>query len=273
MIAKTRTIVELQGVWRCFAGRQHPLFRNLHLQISAGEVVAIVGRSGCGKSTLLNLVSTLDRPERGVVKVHGAPLIRHPASNLKVGYLFQQPALLPWASVLSNALLGVRCNGGVHDEDRDRARAMLAAFGLEGRDGDRPHRLSGGECQRVALAQSLLVEPDLLLLDEPFSSLDVPTRLGLERVVLDVTRQNTARGHARATVIVTHDLEEAVVLADRVLVLGRIAGGTPSAVIGEMTVVGLEDRDPVGSRRSPVVAAYVDQIMALLASERRGDEP
>src|SRR5471032_1935975 len=176
----------------------------LHLDIRAGEFVALLGRSGSGKTTLLRALAGLDRITSGTLEV--------PQARAAV---FQEPRLMPWKRAWRNVTLGMRIA-----EPRERARQALEEVGLAHRENAWPSTLSGGEAQRVALARALVREPQLLLLDEPFASLDALTRLKMHDLVLSLWR-----AHSPAVLLVTHDVDEAIALADRVLVLGggRIA--------------------------------------------------
>ena len=203
--------VEVSGLTRRFGdpqGEVRTVLDGLDLSIRPGEFVALLGASGCGKSTLLRILADLDREITGNVSV---------AQARAVG--FQAPRLLPWKKVWRNVVLGLpRADG------RARAEEALAEVGLSHRVDVWPKVLSGGEAQRVALARSLVREPDLLLLDEPFSALDALTRLTARDLVADLWQR-----HGCAVLLVTHDVEEALVLADRVLVMdqGRIAHDAP----------------------------------------------
>ncbi|MDL5160121.1 ABC transporter ATP-binding protein [Actinomycetospora termitidis] len=194
--------VEVRNLSRRFG--EHVVIDGLDLHIEPGEFVALLGASGCGKSTLLRILADLDRDITGDVSV---------ARGRAVG--FQAPRLMPWKRVWRNVVLGLPGR-----PDRERAEAALAEVGLSHRVDVWPKVLSGGEAQRVALARSLVREPDLLLLDEPFSALDALTRLTARGLVDELWQR-----HRCAVLLVTHDVEEALVLADRVLVMdrGRIA--------------------------------------------------
>ncbi|TWF77374.1 sulfonate transport system ATP-binding protein [Pseudonocardia hierapolitana] len=207
-IAGQLTAVRARGLTRGFDGRA--VLDGVDLDVRAGEFVALLGRSGSGKSTLLRALAELDDG------VAGSGELEVPAERAVV---FQDSRLLPWARVLDNVVLGL---GGA--EARDRGRAALAEVGLAGRERAWPNELSGGEQQRVALARSLVREPALLLADEPFGALDALTRIKMH----DLLRELYDR-HRPAVLLVTHDVEEAVTLADRVLVLdaGRVAVDRP----------------------------------------------
>jgi len=198
----TETVVRLRGVSRAFG--DVVVLDHLDLDLRAGEFVALLGHSGSGKTTLLRALAGLDPGVTGEIRTGGTPAV-----------VFQDPRLLPWRSVLQNVALGLR--------DRDpqtRARRALAEVGLEGREDAWPRQLSGGQRQRVALARALVREPDLMLLDEPFSALDALTRVSAQALVNELWQR-----HQPAVLLVTHDVEESLLLADRVLIVdgGRIA--------------------------------------------------
>jgi NitT/TauT family transport system ATP-binding protein len=216
--------IELRGVTKRFTtpgGAVYTALRDLDLEVAPGEFCAVVGPTGCGKSTTLTLVSGLERPSAGEVLVHGKPV---GGTTPGVGFVFQTDAVLPWKSVLDNVAIGPRFRGTPRAEANLRARDWLRRVGLAGFEDRYPHQLSGGMRKRVALAQSLINEPRILLMDEPFSALDVQTRAIMSNELLelwDLTRP--------AVVFVTHDLEEAIALADKVVVLTAGPGGTVKA--------------------------------------------
>jgi NitT/TauT family transport system ATP-binding protein len=206
-------VIELDGAAKRFrsAGGVHTAVRDLHMRVGPGEFVAVVGPTGCGKSTTLSLVSGLEPASEGRVLVHGREVDGIPDG---VGYMFQNDAVLPWRSVLDNVAAGPRYRGASRREARERARDWVARVGLAGFEGYYPHQLSGGMRKRVALAQTLVNEPSVLLMDEPFSALDVQTRGLMQDELLRLWS-----GSGAAVVFVTHDLEEALVLSDRVVVM------------------------------------------------------
>ncbi|WP_027862243.1 ABC transporter ATP-binding protein [Marmoricola sp. URHB0036] len=185
--------------------------RDVTLDIAAGEFVAVVGPTGCGKSTTLSLVSGLEPASRGTVRVHDAPVTGIPDG---VGYMFQADAVLPWKNVLDNVALGPRYRGMPKRDAEAKARDWIERVGLTGFEDRYPHQLSGGMRKRVAMAQTLITEPSLLLLDEPFGALDVQTRELMQDELLELWS-----GTGAAVVFVTHDLTEAISLADRVVVM------------------------------------------------------
>lgn len=193
-------------------GATHAVLRNVNLDVQTGRFVSIVGPSGCGKSTLLNVVAGLASASEGDVMVEGRP-IDGPRSGL--GYLFQRDALLPWKTVFDNVALGLRFHRFGRHEVSERAQHWIERVGLHGFGQHFPAQLSGGMRKRAALAQVLAVEPKLLLMDEPFSALDVQTRRLMEEDLLSI-----CRGDAGLTVLfVTHDLDEAISLSDEVVVM------------------------------------------------------
>ena len=185
--------------------------RDVTLDIAAGEFVAVVGPTGCGKSTTLSLVSGLEPASRGTVRVHDTPVTGIPDG---VGYMFQADAVLPWKNVLDNVALGPRYRGTPKRDAEAKARDWIERVGLTGFEDRYPHQLSGGMRKRVAMAQTLITEPSLLLLDEPFGALDVQTRELMQDELLELWS-----GTGAAVVFVTHDLTEAISLADRVVVM------------------------------------------------------
>ena len=219
--------VSFRGVGQTFATRDGPVeaLRDVGFDIARHEFVAILGPSGCGKSTLLRMVAGLLTPTRGHVSVFGLP-VSEPRDD--VGIVFQKPTLLPWASVEDNILFPARHKrGGVSREDRARAAELIALIGLEGFEKRLPDELSGGMQQRVGIARALHMDPDILLMDEPFSALDALTR---EEMGFELSRIFEAR---RKTVLfITHSVSEAAILADRVVVLT----GRPGTLAADMPV-------------------------------------
>ncbi len=213
--------IDLQNVTKRFttpSGSSYTAIRDLTLQVAPGEFCAIVGPTGCGKSTTLTLVSGLEHPSAGKVEVHGKQVI---GITPGVGFMFQTDAVLPWKSVLDNVIMGPRFRGTDKVNAIASAKDWIRRVGLAGFEDRFPHQLSGGMRKRVALAQSLINEPAVLLMDEPFSALDVQTRAIMSNELLelwDVTRP--------AVIFVTHDLEEAIALADKVVVMTAGPGGT-----------------------------------------------
>jgi NitT/TauT family transport system ATP-binding protein len=225
--AITTAVIELDNVAVRFptpGGAVHTALRDLDLRVGAGEFCAIVGPTGCGKSTTLTLISGLEQPSAGEVRVDGS---RVRSVGDDIGFVFQNDAVLPWKSVLDNVALGPKFRGASRTAAIARARDWLRRVGLSGFEDRYPHQLSGGMRKRVALAQTFINEPQILLMDEPFSALDVQTRTLMGDELLKLWSSISA-----SVVFVTHDLEEAIALADRVCVL--TAG--PATVKGIYTI-------------------------------------
>jgi ABC-type nitrate/sulfonate/bicarbonate transport system ATPase subunit len=222
----TRALLEVEGVSKTFGGRQ-PLetLRDVSLYVDDGEFVSIIGPSGCGKSTLFNLIAGVEPQSAGRLAVQGET--DPDARRLSVGYMFQQDLLFPWRTLIDNAALGLQVSRSMSREDaRRRVQEMLPRFGLQGFESHRPSELSGGMRQRVALLRTLLLERPLLLLDEPFASLDALTRRELQRWL-----RETWRTGGQAALLVTHDIREAVYLSDRVYVMSPLPGSVVEEVV------------------------------------------
>jgi sulfonate transport system ATP-binding protein len=236
-VAPQRPVARTRGLARAFGERR--VLDGLDLDIERGEFVALIGRSGSGKSTLLRALAGIDRGVEGELTVAG-----------EIAVAFQEPRLVPWKRVLANIMLGLD-----HDDPAAAARAALSEVGLTERAGAWPLTLSGGEAQRASLARALVREPDLLLLDEPFSALDALTRITIHRLVIDLWTR-----HRPGVLLVTHDVDEALLLADRVLVLadGRIAHESPV------------DRPRPRHRDHPDIIALRTTLLAALGVTQEG---
>jgi NitT/TauT family transport system ATP-binding protein len=209
-----RPLIELIKATKRFpgaGGTVHTAVRELTMAVAPGEFVAVVGPTGCGKSTTLSLVSGLQPASAGQVLVNGAQVAGIPDG---VGYMFQSDAVMPWRSVLDNVASGPRFRGAGKAEAREQAADWVDRVGLAGFEGYYPHQLSGGMRKRVALAQTLVTNPRILLMDEPFSALDVQTRANMQDELLRLWA-----GSGAAVIFVTHDLDEAIALADKVVVM------------------------------------------------------
>jgi NitT/TauT family transport system ATP-binding protein len=221
-------------------GAPYTAVKDVSLAIGEGEFVSVVGPTGCGKSTLLNVAAGLLKPSSGTVRVFGEPLA---GINRRAGYMFQADALMPWRSALANVTAGLEFRGVADEEARRRGEDWLARVGLAG-FGDRyPHQLSGGMRKRTALAQLLILDPQILLMDEPFSALDIQTRQLMENELLDLWSANR-----KSVIFITHDLEEAISLSDRVVV---ISAGPEARPIGEFAIDLLRPRDVAEIRLTP----------------------
>ena len=206
--------IEIQGVSRRFVsphGKVVPALRDFNLTVRQGEFCAIVGPTGCGKSTTLGLITGLGRPSSGTVRVWGRPV---EGIDPRIGFVFQTDAVFPWRNVLDNVTAGPIYRGEERKKAHARAMDWVRRVGLAGFEHHYPHQLSGGMRKRVALAQTFINEPQLLLMDEPFSALDVQTRAVMQDELLTLWGS-----HGGCVVFVTHDIDEAIALADRVIVL------------------------------------------------------
>jgi NitT/TauT family transport system ATP-binding protein len=237
------------------SGGVYTALRTLDLQVAPGQFAALVGPTGCGKSTTLALIAGLEPPSAGEVRVGGRPV---DGVAEGIGYVFQTDAVFPWKTVLENVAAGPRYHGASGRDARERARDWISRVGLAGFEDRYPHQLSGGMRKRVALAQSLINGPRILLMDEPFSALDVQTRTLMENELLALWASTSA-----SVVFVTHDLEEAIALADRVFVL--TAG--PATVKGEYVVDLPRPRNVSEIRFEPRFAEIYREIWTDLRDE------
>ncbi len=233
-----------------------PALSDISFTVHAGEFLAIVGPSGCGKSTLLSLLSGLAEPEEGKVLIDGMPLSQAQDS---IGYMLQKDHLFPWRSVLSNVSLGLEIRRRLDQDSRSHLLQMLETYGLDQFRDKRPSQLSGGMRQRAALIRTLALNPDLLLLDEPFSALDYQTRLSVCDDISSIIRE----AHKTA-LLVTHDLSEAISVADRILVLSA----RPAKVKGIIPVVFDSPKalSPMERRNAPEFSRYFNLIWTELKS-------
>ncbi|WP_175940452.1 ABC transporter ATP-binding protein [Caballeronia sp. BCC1704] len=261
MATPVEAALALQDVTCTFASREnrrdrYTAVRNTTLSIAPGEFVSVVGPTGCGKSTLLNISAGLLQPSSGTVSVFGEPL---KGINRRAGYMFQADALMPWRSALDNVTAGLAFDGVPKDEARSRGEAWLKRVGLSG-FGDRyPHQLSGGMRKRVAMAQTLILDPDIILMDEPFSALDIQTRQLMENELLELWAAKR-----KAVLFITHDLDEAISMSDRVVVLSAGPGTHP---IGEFAIDLPRPRDVAEIRSHPRFVELHAQIWGVLREE------
>lgn len=258
-VAQPAAAVDLQGVRIAFAGQGAVPFvavEGANLKVADGEFVAIVGPTGCGKSTLLNATAGLLTPAAGSVTVFGEPLS---GLNRRAGYLFQAEALFPWKTALENVAIGLDVAGVAPAEARERAARWLTRVGLGAFGARYPHQLSGGQRKRVGLAQVLIRDPKILLMDEPFGPLDAQTRQIMGNMLLSLWT-----AERKAVMFVTHDLEEAIALADRVVIMGA---GPASRIIGEWRVDLPRPRDISEIRMEPAFHALHKDIWSALRDE------
>ncbi len=226
--------------------------KDISFSAGNGEFVAIVGPSGCGKSTILNMTAGLYQPTGGEVYVSGEKVTR---PNSHVGFMLQKDLLLPWRTIEANVAFGLESRGFSRAECREQARARLDECHLNGFGDYYPYQLSGGMRQRAALARTLAIEPDVILLDEPFSALDAQTKIIIQRNFAEtIERENIT------TLLITHDLAEAAFMADRIIVLSE----RPGTVIAEIPV-DLPDRgNPTARRQNPAITEYINRLFSLL---------
>ena len=252
--------LELDAVTCTFAARdggtRYTAVLDTTLSVAPGEFVSVAGPTGCGKSTLLNLAAGLLAPSAGSVQVEGVPL---DGINRRAGYLFQADALMPWRSALANVTAGLEFHRVPRAEALARGRDWLARVGLAGFEDRYPHQLSGGMRKRVALAQMLILDPDILLMDEPFSALDIQTRQLMENELLELWSANR-----KSVLFITHDLEEAISLSDRVVVL---SAGPETHPIGEFVIDLPRPRDVAEIRMTPRFVELHEAIWSVLRSE------
>ncbi|MGA8444034.1 MAG: nitrate/sulfonate/bicarbonate ABC transporter ATP-binding protein [Roseiarcus sp.] len=237
-----------------------PVLSDVSMSLKTGEIVALLGRSGSGKSTLLRLIAGLTRPTQGTVTISGEP-VNGPAKD--VAMVFQSFALFPWLDVLDNVEIGPRANGVPLDETRKRALKAIDTIGLDGFESAYPKELSGGMRQRVGFARALVMQPKILLMDEPFSALDVLTAETLRTDLLDLWQEG--RIPIKAILMVTHNIEEAVLMADRILVLAS----NPGRIASEIAVTLPHPRD----RLDPSFRELVDRIYALMTQRPDTTKP
>ncbi len=256
--AESSTAIEFRNVYKRFhspTGAPFTAVQNLSFSVRAGEFFAIVGPTGSGKSTSLALISGLEGVSGGEVQIFGQPVT---AISREVGYVFQADAVFPWKSVIDNVAAGPLFRGVPRNQAMERAHDWIGRVGLTGFEDYYPHQLSGGMRKRVALAQNFIIEPKILLMDEPFSALDVQTRTLMENELLELWSST-----ASSVVFVTHDLEEAIALADRVCVMTT----APATVKGIYTIDLPRPRNLTEIRFDPRFAPLYKQIWEDLRSE------
>ncbi|MGC4398122.1 ABC transporter ATP-binding protein [Hydrogenophaga sp. T2] len=253
--------IELQGVACTFISKDAPGQRytavdNVDLRVGEGEFVSVVGPTGCGKSTLLNVAAGLLEPSKGSARIFGEPL---KGINARAGYMFQAESLMPWRTALDNVMAGLQFRGVPDAEARAQADDWLRRVGLGG-FGDRyPHQMSGGMRKRTSLAQTLVLDPDIILMDEPFSALDIQTRQLMENEVLELWARKK-----KAVLFITHDLDEAIAMSDRVVVM---SAGPASRPIGEFAIDIPRPRDVAEVKTTPRFLELHAAIWAVLRDE------
>ena len=246
--------VEITGLSKWFGELE--ALRGIDIAVEQGEFMAVVGPSGCGKTTFLRMVAGLEPATAGTILLDGQPL-SGPGSNR--GFVFQNDSLLPWRTVLANALIGPEVAGQVGQKERQRTLDLLRLVGLGGFENYYPRQLSGGMRQRVNLARALAIDPEVLLMDEPFASLDAQTREIMQTELLRIWEQ----GH-KTVLFVTHQIDEAVFLSDRVLVFARRPGR-----LQESIEIKLPRPRSLALKRTPEFIAYVDRIWTMIEHDVR----
>src|SRR6202045_1852035 len=236
--------------------RVYTAVEKARLAVAHGEFVAIVGPTGCGKSTLLNVAAGLLRPASGAVRIFGRPLA---GLNREAGYLFQADALFPWKTAIDNVAIGLEITGVPRAEALERAQAWLASVGLGAFSNRYPHMLSGGQRKRVGLAQVLIRDPKILLMDEPFGPLDAQTRQIMGNLLLDLWNADR-----KSVLFVTHDLEEAIALADRVVIM---SAGPSARIIGDWRVPLSRPRDILEGRMGKEIRSRAREVWGVLKAE------
>ncbi|QPF83175.1 ABC transporter ATP-binding protein [Bradyrhizobium genosp. L] len=242
--------------FRLAGGRVYTAVEQANLAVAHGEFVAIVGPTGCGKSTLLNVAAGLLRPAAGTARIFDKPLA---GLNRDAGYLFQADALFPWKTAIDNVALGLEIRGTPRAEALQRAQTWLGSVGLGAFAGRYPHMLSGGQRKRVALAQVLIRDPKILLMDEPFGPLDAQTRQIMGNLLLELWSADR-----KAVLFVTHDLEEAIALADRVVIM---SAGPSARIIGDWRITLPRPRDISEVRMEKDFHALHRAIWSVLKDE------
>ncbi len=257
----TDAALSLENITCTFVSRdnrdaKYTAVRDATLNIAPGEFVSVVGPTGCGKSTLLNVGAGLLSPSSGQVRVFGQPLT---GINRRAGYMFQGEALLPWRNALDNVMAGLQFAGVSKQEAKERGMEWLRRVGLSQAEYKYPHQMSGGMRKRVMLAQTLIRDPDIILMDEPFSALDIQTRQLMENEVLDIWMKQR-----KAVLFITHDLDEAIAMSDRVVVL---SAGPGTHIMGEFPIDLPRPRDVAEVRTHPRFVELHQAIWGVLREE------
>ena len=261
-MTKTMTpAVQLDNITVTFAAKStaaksYTAVKDTTLTIADGEFVSVVGPTGCGKSTLLNVAAGLLQQSSGTVRIFGKPLV---GLNARAGYMFQSEALMPWRNALDNVIAGLQFRGDDPAGAKRLGEEWLERVGLDGFGERYPHQLSGGMRKRVSLAQMLVLEPRIMLMDEPFSALDIQTRQMMENELLELWNANR-----KSVIFITHDLEEAISLSDRVVVL---SAGPATHPIGEFAIDLPRPRDVSEIRLTPRFIALHDRIWHAMKEE------
>lgn len=246
--------LQIEGLSKSFGTLE--VLRGIDIEIQDHEFLAIVGPSGCGKTTLLRMIAGIEKSDGGSIQIDGQR-VKGPGADR--GFVFQQDSLMPWRTVWNNAVFGLEIDGRLDDNSRARTRNLLDLVGLAGFEKYYPSQISGGMRQRVNLARALALDPQVLIMDEPFSALDAQTREVMQLELLRIWQ------NGRKTVMfITHQIDEAVFLADRIVVLGRRPGR-----VKETIKVDLPRPRELHLKRRPEFAAYVDRVWTLIEKDVR----
>ena len=253
MTQPAEPLLEIKGISKVYPGegKSTTVFEDINFNVYK-EFLCIVGPSGCGKSTLLRIIDGLDKPTSGQVLFHGQPIA---APSSKIGVIFQTFALIPWKTVLGNVEMAIQAMPVPKDEQLKIAKKYIQDVGLEGFETSYPKELSGGMKQRVGIARALALQPEVLLMDEPFSSLDAFTAENLRREVLDIWKDPAYT--TNAVVMVTHNVQEAVFMADRVLVLSP----RPAKIVDDVQINVERPRN----QRDPALYDFADRIVSKIS--------
>jgi NitT/TauT family transport system ATP-binding protein len=248
--------LEIQHLFKRFVSRDTPIevLRDINLEVRSGEFIALVGASGCGKTTLLRIIDGLIPHDEGEILIDGRA-ITGPGPDR--GFVFQSDCLLPWRTVRDNVGFGLKARGVADAHSRERVSSLIELVGLKGFERHFPHELSGGMRQRVNLARALAIDPEVLLMDEPFAALDAQTRELMQRELLRIWSADR-----KTVVFVTHQIDEAVYLADRVVVMTARPGR-----VNEIVNIDLARPRNLGVKRTPEFVAYVDRIWSRIEHE------
>lgn len=242
---ENQKLLSLTNINKSFftANSQIEVLKDISFCINSNQIVALLGPSGCGKSTILNILSNLEKPTSGELII-----------NCKLGYMFQKDALLPWRNIYSNICLGLEISKTRTQENLNYALSLIDKYKLKEFINSFPSQISGGMKQRVALIRTLVLKPDLLLLDEPFSALDAQTKIAVQNDVFNIIKQEN-----KSALIVTHDIGEAIALADKIIILSE----RPSSIKGIINIE-FNKLSPKDRRISPLFNNYHTQISQLL---------
>lgn len=238
-------LLSLENVSKSFfsSKKQTEVLSNISFNIQKNEIIALLGPSGCGKSTLLNILSSLEEQTSGTITLNG-----------KLGYMFQKDALLPWRNIFSNICLGLEIKKKKTNENIEYANELIKKYKLNDFINNFPNQISGGMKQRVALIRTLVLKPDLLLLDEPFSALDAQTKIAVQNDVYNIIRQEK-----KSALIVTHDIGEAIALADKIIILSD-----RPAKVKKIVNIKINNLSPLERRNNSQFNEYHNQISHLL---------